>query len=130
MSTSFFEGVLSNAVCRVHRSFTQPWARDRRALGNREPGLEGVMLVAPSLALSLRRDQQSLIAVPAAALAGAAFNMLFAYIVVTRRGNQLASGLTLMFLLSVSLRSSASPTSGNLLALEGPSHPGLATCRK
>src|SRR6185369_2644234 len=33
----------------------------------------------------------------AAALAGAMFNMIFAYLVVTRRGNQLASGLTLMF---------------------------------
>ena len=35
--------------------------------------------------------------VAAAALAGALFNMIFAYLVITRRGNQLASGLTLMF---------------------------------
>ncbi|GAH23707.1 unnamed protein product, partial [marine sediment metagenome] len=33
-----------------------------------------------------------------AALAGGVFNLLFGYLVVTRRANQLASGLTMMFL--------------------------------
>src|SRR5204863_4300696 len=37
------------------------------------------------------------LAVLAGALAGALFNLIFAFLVITRRANQLASGLALMF---------------------------------
>ena len=37
------------------------------------------------------------LAILVGALAGALFNMVFAFLVITRRANQLASGLALMF---------------------------------
>jgi ABC-type uncharacterized transport system permease subunit len=61
-------------------------------------GLEGIMLIgaASGFAATVLTGSPYL-GVVAAALAGAAANMIFAYLVVGRRANQLATGLSLMF---------------------------------
>jgi simple sugar transport system permease protein len=61
-------------------------------------GLEGVMLVGAVIGfVTAVHTESAVLAVADAALAGAIFNLLFAYLVVTRRANQLATGLALMF---------------------------------
>ncbi|MEW6333838.1 MAG: ABC transporter permease [Thermodesulfobacteriota bacterium] len=61
-------------------------------------GLEGVMLVGAvvGFAVTVKTGNHAL-GIMGAALAGALFNMIFAFMVLTRRANQLASGLALMF---------------------------------
>jgi len=61
-------------------------------------GLEGVMLVGAvvGFAITVKTGNHAL-GIMAAALSGALFNMIFAFMVLTRRANQLASGLALMF---------------------------------
>jgi general nucleoside transport system permease protein len=62
-------------------------------------GLEGVLLVGASVAFAVASASGSaLVGVLAAALAGGMMNLLFGYVVIRRRGNQLASGMALMFL--------------------------------
>lgn len=61
-------------------------------------GLEGIMLIGAATgfaATALTGD--AYLGVIAAGLAGTAVNLLFAYLVVGRQANQLATGLTLMF---------------------------------
>ncbi len=61
-------------------------------------GLEGIMLIGTATgfaATALTGD--AYLGVAAAALAGSAVNLVFAYLVVGRRANQLATGLALMF---------------------------------
>jgi general nucleoside transport system permease protein len=99
MSASFFEGVLSNAVL---SGTSILYATVGEVIGERAGivnlGLEGVMLVGAVTGFVVTAETQNpYVGVGAAAFAGAVFNMIFAYLVVTRRGNQLASGLTLMF---------------------------------
>lgn len=99
MSTSFFEGVLSSAAL---SGTSILYATVGEVIGERAGivnlGLEGVMLVGAVVGFAVTAESSNpYIGVFAAALAGAVFNMIFAYLVVTRRGNQLASGLTLMF---------------------------------
>jgi simple sugar transport system permease protein len=61
-------------------------------------GLEGVMLMgAVTGFVTMVRTGSVGLAILAGALAGALFNMVFAFLVITRRANQLASGLALMF---------------------------------
>lgn len=61
-------------------------------------GLEGVMLVgAVTGFITAVHTGSAALGVLAAALAGGVFNLLFAFLVVTRRANQLATGLALMF---------------------------------
>ena len=61
-------------------------------------GLEGVMLVgAVSGFVAAFHTGSAAVAVVVAALAGGVFNMVFAYLVLGRRANQLATGLALMF---------------------------------
>jgi ABC-type uncharacterized transport system permease subunit len=61
-------------------------------------GLEGVMLLgAVSGFIAAVHTESAVIAVVVAALAGGLFNLLFAYLVLARRANQLATGLALMF---------------------------------
>jgi general nucleoside transport system permease protein len=61
-------------------------------------GLEGVMLMGAVAGFVTTVHTGSATAgVLAAAVAGGIFNVLFAYLVVTRRANQLATGLALMF---------------------------------
>jgi simple sugar transport system permease protein len=61
-------------------------------------GLEGIMLIGASVgfaAASVTNDPY--LGVVAAGLAGTAGNLLLGYVVIVRRANQLAAGLTLMF---------------------------------
>jgi len=100
MSTSFFEGVLSGAAL---SGTSILYATVGEIVGERSGivnlGLEGVMLVGAVTGFAATAETGNpYIGVMAAAVAGGVFNMVFAYLVVTRRGNQLASGLTLMFL--------------------------------
>lgn len=61
-------------------------------------GLEGVMLVGAVVGFTTAvHTGSAALGVAAAALAGALFNMLFAFLVIARRANQLATGLALMF---------------------------------
>jgi simple sugar transport system permease protein len=61
-------------------------------------GLEGVMLMGAVTAFVTMVHTGSVgLAILVGALAGALFNMVFAFLVITRRANQLASGLALMF---------------------------------
>ena len=61
-------------------------------------GLEGVMLMgAVTGFVTMVHTGSAGLAILAGALAGALFNMVFAFLVITRRANQLASGLALMF---------------------------------
>lgn len=61
-------------------------------------GLEGVMLVGAVVGfITSVTTGSATLAVAAAGLAGALFNMIFAFLVISRRANQLASGLALMF---------------------------------
>ena len=99
MSTSFFEGVLSSAAL---SGTSILYATVGEVIGERSGivnlGLEGVMLVGAVIGFVVTAETGNpYVGVLVAALAGATFNMIFAYLVVTRRGNQLASGLALMF---------------------------------
>jgi simple sugar transport system permease protein len=99
MSLSFFEAVLSNAVL---SGTSILYATVGEVIGERAGivnlGLEGVMLVGAVTGFGVTAETNNpYVGVLAAALAAAVFNMIFAYLVVSRRGNQLASGLTLMF---------------------------------
>jgi ABC-type uncharacterized transport system permease subunit len=99
MNTSFFAGVLSNAVL---SGTSILYATVGEVIGERSGivnlGLEGVMLVGAVTGFVVTSETGNPYAgVAGAALAGAVFNMIFAYLVITRRGNQLASGLTSMF---------------------------------
>lgn len=61
-------------------------------------GLEGVMLMGAVVGfVTAVLTGSAALGVVAAALAGGCFNMVFAFLVITRRANQLASGLALMF---------------------------------
>jgi general nucleoside transport system permease protein len=61
-------------------------------------GLEGIMLTGAASGFAVTAMTGSPYAgVAAAAVAGAAANLVFAYLVISRRANQLAAGLSLMF---------------------------------
>ena len=61
-------------------------------------GLEGVMLMGAVVGFGTTvQTGNPALGVLAAALAGALFNMIFAFLVISRSANQLASGLALMF---------------------------------
>ena len=62
-------------------------------------GLEGVLLVGASTGFAVTSvTGNPYLGVLIAVLAGGLMNLILAYLVVTRKANQLASGLTLMFL--------------------------------
>ena len=62
-------------------------------------GLEGIMLIGAATGFAATFvTGNPYLGIAVAALAGIAANMIFAYIVIGRRANQLAAGLTLMFL--------------------------------
>src|SRR5580698_9740355 len=61
-------------------------------------GLEGIMLIGAATGFAVTAlTGNPYIGLSAAAFAGAAVNLIFAYLVVERRANQLAAGLCLMF---------------------------------
>lgn len=62
-------------------------------------GLEGVLLIGASVGFGVTFETGSpALGILAAALAGALFNLVFGFLVVTRGANQPASGLIMMFL--------------------------------
>lgn len=62
-------------------------------------GLEGVLLVSASVGVVVTsRTQNVYLGILAALLAGVMMNLVFGYLVITRKANQLASGLATMFL--------------------------------
>lgn len=62
-------------------------------------GLEGAMLVGASVGFATTYETGNpFLGILAAALAAGVFNLVFGFLVVTRRANQPASGLTMMFL--------------------------------
>ncbi len=62
-------------------------------------GLEGVMLVGAAMGFAATSSTGSpFIGVLAATLTGGLMNLLFGYLVISRKANQLASGLATMFL--------------------------------
>jgi general nucleoside transport system permease protein len=62
-------------------------------------GVEGTMLMGASVGFIVTFETNNpFLGLLAAAVAGGLFNLILAYMVVTRRANQLASGLTLGFL--------------------------------
>jgi ABC-type uncharacterized transport system permease subunit len=61
-------------------------------------GLEGIMLIGAAVAFAMTvLTGNPYLGVVAAAFAGASANLIFGYLVVGRRANQLATGLSLMF---------------------------------
>lgn len=62
-------------------------------------GLEGVMLVSAAMGFSVTSATGSpYLGILAAMLAGGLMNLIFGYLVISRKANQLASGLATMFL--------------------------------
>jgi len=62
-------------------------------------GLEGILLIGASVGFAVSTETGNpWIGIAAAAIAGALFNLVYAFLVVTRNANQLASGLAVMFL--------------------------------
>jgi general nucleoside transport system permease protein len=61
-------------------------------------GLEGIMLIGAASGFAVTAMTGSpYVGIVAAAIAGAAANLIFAYLVISRHANQLAAGLSLMF---------------------------------
>jgi general nucleoside transport system permease protein len=61
-------------------------------------GLEGIMLIGAASGFAVTAMAGSpYVGIAAAAIAGAAANLIFAYLVINRHANQLAAGLSLMF---------------------------------
>jgi len=62
-------------------------------------GVEGAMLIGAAVGIAVTAQTElALVGLFAGMVAGGLFNLLFAYLMVTRKANQLASGLTLGFL--------------------------------
>lgn len=62
-------------------------------------GLEGAMLLGASVGFAVAYETQNpFLGLVVAALSAGIFNLVFGFLVVTRRANQPASGLTMMFL--------------------------------
>jgi general nucleoside transport system permease protein len=99
MTGSLWESLLSGAILAGTPLLyaTLGEVIDERA-GIVNLGLEGVMLMGAvtGFIMTVHTGNPGL-GVLTAALAGALFNMIFGFLVVTRRANQLASGLALMF---------------------------------
>jgi ABC-type uncharacterized transport system permease subunit len=99
MSTPFAAAVLSSSIL---SGTSLLYATLGELVGERAGivnlGLEGIMLIGAAVgfaASALTGDPY--LGVAAAALAGLAANLLFGFVVIERRANQLAAGLTLLF---------------------------------
>lgn len=61
-------------------------------------GLEGILLIGASVGFAVSVETGNpWVGIAAAAIAGALFNLVYGFLVVARRANQLASGLAVMF---------------------------------
>jgi ABC-type uncharacterized transport system permease subunit len=99
MIGSFFAGLLSGSIQAgtplLYATLGEVIA-ERAGIINL--GLEGVMLMGAVVSFSTTvQTGSAALGILAAALAGGIFNMVFGFLVITRRANQLASGLALMF---------------------------------
>ncbi len=99
MSAPFVESVLAGAILSgtpVLYATLAEVVEERGGVINL--GLEGVMLMGAVTGFAATVHTESAAAgLLAGAAAGAAFNMLFAYMVISQRANQLATGLAMMF---------------------------------
>ena len=100
ISTSFAAAVIASSILSGTSLF---YATLGELVGERAGivnlGLEGLMLIGASVGFAVTSySGDAYLGVLAAAAAGLAANMIFAYVVVGRGANQLAAGLTLMFL--------------------------------
>jgi ABC-type uncharacterized transport system permease subunit len=100
MSWTFFGGLLSGTIM-----YGVPllYATLGEVVGQRAGmvnlGLEGILLVGASVGFAVNVETgNAWLGIGAAATAGALFNLVYAYLVVGRKANQLASGLTAIFL--------------------------------
>jgi simple sugar transport system permease protein len=99
MSTSFAAAVLTSSVL---SGTSLLYATLGELVGERAGivnlGLEGIMLIGASAGFAAAAvTDDPYLGVLAAGIAGTAANLLFGYVVIVRRANQLAAGLTLMF---------------------------------
>ncbi|MBM4340004.1 MAG: ABC transporter permease [Deltaproteobacteria bacterium] len=99
MIISFLISIISGAI---HSGTPLLYATLSETVGERTGivnlGLEGIMLIGAVVGFTTTvQTGNPLLGVLAAALAGGLFNMVFGFLVITRRANQLASGLALMF---------------------------------
>jgi general nucleoside transport system permease protein len=99
MIGSFFGGLLSGAIqsgTPLLYATLGEVIEERAGIVNL--GLEGVMLSGAVVGfITTVQTGNAVLGTLAGALAGGLFNMVFAFLVITRRANQLASGLALMF---------------------------------
>ena len=100
MSWELLRGVLSGTIMYgVPLLYTTLGEVIGQRAGMVNLGLEGILLVGAAVGFavsSLTGNPWAGLAV--AAIAGSVFNLVYAFLVVTRRANQLASGLAVMFL--------------------------------
>ncbi len=99
MNTALIIGVLATAIM---SGASLLYATLGEMIGERAGivnlGLEGIMLIGASTGFAATAlTANPYVGVVAAAAAGAAANLIFAYLVVGRSANQLAAGLSLMF---------------------------------
>jgi ABC-type uncharacterized transport system permease subunit len=99
VSSSFIKGLLSGSVLSgtslLYATLGEVIVQ-RSGIVNL--GLEGVLLIGAAVAFAATAETGSpVLGILAAALAGGALNLIFGFMVITRRANQLASGLTMMF---------------------------------
>jgi len=92
-------------------------------------GLEGVMLVSASAGFAVTAlTGQAYLGVLVSMFAGALMNMILGFLVVTRKGNQLASGLALMFFgFGLSAWIGSSFVGGKITGLPRFTLPGLSS---
>lgn len=100
MNLLTFTGVISSAI---FSGTSLLYATLGEVIGERSGivnlGLEGVLLVSASVGFGVTvRSGNPYLGVIACVLSGGLMNMLFGFMVITRKGNQLSSGLALMFL--------------------------------
>jgi general nucleoside transport system permease protein len=99
MSTAFIIGVLVSSIL---SGTSLLYATLGELIGERSGivnlGLEGIMLIGAATGFAATAwSGDPYVGLLAAALAGTASNLIFAFLVIGRRANQLASGLSLMF---------------------------------
>jgi ABC-type uncharacterized transport system permease subunit len=99
MSTTLLAGVLSSGIL---SGASLLYGTLGELIGERAGvvnlGLEGIMLIGAAVGIAATAlTGNPYLGILAAAFAGTAANLIFAYVVVGRRGNQLAAGLSLMF---------------------------------